>query len=281
MAQPRPRTARDSYQPAPRNPNTPYDYFHINSVSLAADGNLIISSRHTWTVYEVDRRTGRIIWRLGGKHSDFRLGPGVRFAWQHNPVPVGRTRCGSSTTSRTARPSSRSSRIITLRLDRQRGRPRWSSSIEHPDGLSAPSQGNAEQLPTATCSSDGGALAGSRSSARTAGCCSTRSSRPATTPTAPTASPGRATPPRRRRPRRDGTGRTRPSTPSGTARQTSPAGRILAGPDPGSPEPVASVPWNGLDTTTQLARHARWVEVAAEGASGQTLATSAPVRVTG
>jgi hypothetical protein len=56
---------------------------------------------------------------------------------------------------------------------------------------------------------------------------------------------------------------------------------ILAGPDPGSLEPFDSVPWNGLDTTTQLARHARWVEVAAEGASGQTLATSAPVRVTG
>jgi Arylsulfotransferase (ASST) len=70
----------DSYQPAPRNPDEPYDYFHINSVGLAPDGNLLISSRHTWTVYEVDRHTGRIIWRLGGKHSDFKLGPGARFA---------------------------------------------------------------------------------------------------------------------------------------------------------------------------------------------------------
>ena len=29
----------DSYEPAPHNPNTPYDYFHINSVGLAPDGS--------------------------------------------------------------------------------------------------------------------------------------------------------------------------------------------------------------------------------------------------
>jgi hypothetical protein len=62
----------------------PYDYFHINAISYAADGNLIVSARHTWTVYKIDRSSGAIIWRLGGKNSDFAVPDGARFAWQHD-----------------------------------------------------------------------------------------------------------------------------------------------------------------------------------------------------
>ena len=62
----------ESYQPVPASGL--YDYFHINSVKLDTDGNLLVSSRHTWTVYKVNRTTGAIIWRLGGKKSDFALG---------------------------------------------------------------------------------------------------------------------------------------------------------------------------------------------------------------
>ena len=36
------------------------------------------------TIYKIDRSTGKIIWRLGGKKSDFKLGKGVRFDWQHS-----------------------------------------------------------------------------------------------------------------------------------------------------------------------------------------------------
>jgi hypothetical protein len=61
-----------------------YDCFHINSVDLDADGNLLVSARNTWTVYKVDSETGRVLWRLGGKRSDFQMGPGTRFAWQHD-----------------------------------------------------------------------------------------------------------------------------------------------------------------------------------------------------
>ena len=61
-----------------------YDYFHINSVALAPDGDLLISSRNTWTVYKVARSNGAIQWRLGGKKSDFEAGPGAGFSWQHD-----------------------------------------------------------------------------------------------------------------------------------------------------------------------------------------------------
>jgi Arylsulfotransferase (ASST) len=62
----------------------PYDPVHLNSVDQTADGNLLFSARNTWAVYKVDRGTGGIMWRLGGKKSDFELGPHVRFAWQHD-----------------------------------------------------------------------------------------------------------------------------------------------------------------------------------------------------
>jgi hypothetical protein len=61
-----------------------YDAFHINSVSLDHDGNYLVSARNTWAVYKIDRGSGEVMWRLGGKKSDFAMGPGTIFAWQHD-----------------------------------------------------------------------------------------------------------------------------------------------------------------------------------------------------
>ncbi len=67
---------------------TPWDYFHINSVDVDPDdGNLIISGRNTWAFYKVNRSNGKVIWSLGGKASDFRFGPGAKFAFQHDVRP--------------------------------------------------------------------------------------------------------------------------------------------------------------------------------------------------
>jgi hypothetical protein len=62
----------------------PWDYFHVNSIDVDADGHLLVSARNTWAVYKVHRRTGAVLWRLGGKRSDFALPAGARFAWQHD-----------------------------------------------------------------------------------------------------------------------------------------------------------------------------------------------------
>ncbi len=61
-----------------------YDYFHLNSIDLDDAGELLISARNTWAVYKVSRRTGDVLWRLGGKKSDFQMGTGTGFAWQHD-----------------------------------------------------------------------------------------------------------------------------------------------------------------------------------------------------
>jgi hypothetical protein len=78
----------------------PWDYVHINSISPGGagsdpggagsnppgqPGNVMLSSRNTWTLYDVNMHTGGYNWLLGdGRHSSFKLGSGVRFYWQHD-----------------------------------------------------------------------------------------------------------------------------------------------------------------------------------------------------
>jgi Arylsulfotransferase (ASST) len=72
----------DSYAGEPGK--SPYDFFHLNSIQQLPNGNLLVSARHTWTVYEISKQTGAILWQLGGKHSSFKFGPGAHFEWQHD-----------------------------------------------------------------------------------------------------------------------------------------------------------------------------------------------------
>ena len=51
---------------------------------MLSDGSILVSARNTWTVYKVNGKTGEIIWRMGGKKSDFQIQPAARFAWQHH-----------------------------------------------------------------------------------------------------------------------------------------------------------------------------------------------------
>jgi hypothetical protein len=75
----------ESYAKPVLRPGWIWDYMHLNSIALdPSDGNVLISGRNTSTCYKVNRRSGRIMWRLGGKHSDFHMGPGTRFNYQHH-----------------------------------------------------------------------------------------------------------------------------------------------------------------------------------------------------
>jgi len=72
----------ESFFPRPRG--APFDYIHVNAVQEQPDGTLLVSGRNTSTVYDVDGHDGHVVWRLGGRHSDFRLGPGAQFVAQHD-----------------------------------------------------------------------------------------------------------------------------------------------------------------------------------------------------
>jgi Arylsulfotransferase (ASST) len=124
----------------------PYDYFHINSIDVEPNGDLLVSARNTHAVYAIRREDGRVLWRLGGKQSDFALGPGVRFQWQHD---ARRRRDGTITLfDNGADPKVKEySRVLAIRADTTRWRASLVRSYAHPRRLLATSQGNAQFLP--------------------------------------------------------------------------------------------------------------------------------------
>ena len=134
----------DSY----RRPNKdkPYDYFHANSIDDLPDGNLLVSSRDTHTVYAIDRSTGRIVWRLGGKHSTFAIGRGADFRWQHDARPHGRDKVSLFDNHALTGERGRVSRGLVIRLDRGARRASLVRSFTHPDRIESPSKGNLQLL---------------------------------------------------------------------------------------------------------------------------------------
>ncbi|OJW82586.1 MAG: hypothetical protein BGO69_05715 [Bacteroidetes bacterium 46-16] len=61
------------------------DYMHMNSMIIdPRDNDLICSFRNQDQVIKIDRETGNIVWRLGGKNSDFVLNDNELFLRQHN-----------------------------------------------------------------------------------------------------------------------------------------------------------------------------------------------------
>ena len=138
----------DSYLPPPpktgKGSNVAYDYFHVNSVDEEANGDLLISARNTHAVYEIDKKTGAVLWTLGGKHSSFAMGPGTTFAWQHD---ARRQSDGTITVfdDESAPAVGKQSRAIRLRLDLKTKTATLVDSFA--DGTLAGSQGNVQVLP--------------------------------------------------------------------------------------------------------------------------------------
>src|SRR5215217_2970990 len=128
------------------------DYFHANSIEVDHDNNLLVSARQTFTVYKIDRNTGEIIWRLGGKNSDFKMGPGTRFAFQHD---ARRHRDGTITIfdngttifHDTVPEAVEESRAIVLKLDERKMSATLLREYTHPDKQYADAAGNMQLLP--------------------------------------------------------------------------------------------------------------------------------------
>jgi arylsulfotransferase ASST len=78
-----------SYQAMPKDPGHPWDYFHLNSAQLIGNGDVIVSSRDTWGVYDISHQSGGIVWTLGGKSSSFKMGANTSFAFQHDARLLG------------------------------------------------------------------------------------------------------------------------------------------------------------------------------------------------
>jgi len=137
--------AEESETPAPTT-STPWDWFHVNSIDLEPDGDIFISARSTWAGYQLEGGTGKILWRLGGLESSFKMGPGTETAWQHD----GRILADGEITffdDGSNPPIHSQSRAVRIALDFKTHEARLVSAYTHANPpLLAPSQGNMQTL---------------------------------------------------------------------------------------------------------------------------------------
>ena len=121
-----------------------WDYFHVNSIDEDTDGNLIVSARLTDTIYKINKKTGAIMWRLGGTRSDYKLGPGAAFARQHD---ARREADGTiSLFDNSAIDGRERSRGIRLRLNDKTKKATLASPVFEDGQFFAPTQGNVQLL---------------------------------------------------------------------------------------------------------------------------------------
>ena len=128
------------------------DYFHLNSIEVDHDSNLLVSARATFAVYKIDRNTGEVLWRLGGKRSDFEMGPGTRFAFQHDArrLPDGTISIfdnGNTVFHDKVPEAVEVARGIVLELDERKMSASLVREYTHPDKQYAHAGGNMQLLP--------------------------------------------------------------------------------------------------------------------------------------
>src|SRR5918998_2720589 len=128
-----------------------FDYFHINSIDVDHDSNLLVSARETFSVYKIDRTSGEVIWRLGGKKSDFEMGPGTRFAYQHDArrQPDGTLTIfdnGTTVFDNGIPKAIEESRAIVVELDEEEMRASLVGEYTHPHKQYADAGGNMQVL---------------------------------------------------------------------------------------------------------------------------------------
>ncbi|HTX32998.1 MAG TPA: MFS transporter [Solirubrobacteraceae bacterium] len=144
----------DSYASLPTN-GFPWDAYHVNSIHLVGDGSMVVSMRNTWAVYRIDIADGHIIWTLGGKHSNFKFGPGANFAWQHDVVTYKNSpyvtmfddHCCQITGGGTYVSPTGASRGLVLKLNQASHTVTLAGQYSHGSGFAVDYMGSVEPLP--------------------------------------------------------------------------------------------------------------------------------------
>jgi hypothetical protein len=141
----------DTYMPYQSSGVTgAFDPFHMNSIALGPRGDLIISLRHTSTIYDVDPGSGTVNWRLGGKHSTFAAHgspDAVSFAGQHDAEFADSTTVRLFNNNVSGVTPLGPSSVEWIRLDTARRTATLVREQRHPAGLATFAMGNAQALP--------------------------------------------------------------------------------------------------------------------------------------
>jgi hypothetical protein len=122
-----------------------YDHLHLNSIDVFDEDHLILSSRATSTVFKISRKTGEIVWRLGGEKNDFEMGEGVQFFYQHDARshPAGTITLFDNGSANTVELS----RGEVIAIDEDAMKATLVREYTHPDKLLSVTQGNVQVLP--------------------------------------------------------------------------------------------------------------------------------------
>lgn len=130
--------------------NNIWDCFHVNSVEEGPDNTLLISMRNMSAIYNISKKTGNLIWQLGGKQSNFTFGPNAAFSWQHdaryrsgNRISLFDNACCASPGS----PPEGQARGLVLKLNFQNMTASVDRTYYHDPALFVPTQGNGQKLP--------------------------------------------------------------------------------------------------------------------------------------
>lgn len=127
------------------------DFVHVNSIDKNGYGNYLLSARHTDTVYLISAEDGKIIWRLGGKRSDFDMD--FQFSRQHDAkfISVNATHMVLSLFNNGADERAQieqTSSALYIELDLEAMKARLLNRYTQPDGKSTRLRGNMQTLPS-------------------------------------------------------------------------------------------------------------------------------------
>ncbi|MBN1995900.1 aryl-sulfate sulfotransferase [candidate division KSB1 bacterium] len=124
------------------------DYVHINSIAIDSDGHYVISARNFNEVTKINRDTGEIIWRLGGRYNQFTFtNEEVEFFYQHDARPVGEKPGNYLIFDNGRNRDPYYSRAVEYKLDNvQMTAEKVWEYRPHPDRL-VPSMGSSQRLP--------------------------------------------------------------------------------------------------------------------------------------
>ncbi|TRW78518.1 hypothetical protein FK535_25035 [Mycolicibacterium sp. 018/SC-01/001] len=128
-------------------PGRIWDPYHMNSIALDPAGNLVVSLRHTSTVFDVNPTSGQINWQLGGKQSTFHLADGVEFAFQHDAeMPDANTVTLFNNNSNSGTGGGGLSSLEWIHIDPVTHVATLVRNQTHPDQLVAGAMGNLQQI---------------------------------------------------------------------------------------------------------------------------------------
>lgn len=139
----------ETYKTIPKKITPGFDFFHMNSIARDSDGNMLISARHTCALYKINRKTGRVMWRLGGKESDFKPTKGFHFCYQHDfrrhadgTYSIFENGAGDGE----LKPKANKSKAFIFRINQKKKTTSLVKTFVHPGNLLSPSQGNTQLL---------------------------------------------------------------------------------------------------------------------------------------